>query len=163
MSGRLSQTDYHSIRDEYDPDQSSLFDYGGDANATTVAVVRLPRETGIDEMCDEWWPELGMPEDALKQFWSLRSDYRANRDVDNPDERAFREAGLGPRYREHVRNSDEAQQRLNEAVERLEDGEDLTLVCFEEEGKPCHRHILCEFIENRREIRARSRPALHRG
>jgi hypothetical protein len=38
---------------------------------------------------------------------------------------------------------------VEELVSRLNGGEDLTLICFEEPHEPCHRHILIELIEAR--------------
>ncbi len=58
-------------------------------------------------------------------------------------------AGLEKEYLRHIRSSDEAQNALSELVCRLNDGEDVTLVCYEKPSEPCHRHLLIELIESR--------------
>ena len=116
---------------------------------TTIAVVSLPRDTGIEEICDEWKPELGMPQEHLRRFWSYKSGFTTNSAVDNPVERAYDEARLDYHYDRYIRTSDKAQNALREVVSRLNDGEDVTLVCFEESADACHRHKLKEIIEAR--------------
>lgn len=152
MAGRLKEQDFASLKEAYDPDQSSLSQFCG-AGDTTIAVVRKPNDTGIDAVCDEWCPELGMPEQALSDYWELRSAYEDNQYVSNHDaaNRAFNEAELTERFEEYVRTTDEAQEALDKLVERLDAGENITLVCFESDGKKCHRHILMQMIEKRRE------------
>lgn len=152
MAGRLKEQDFASLKEAYDPDQSSLSQFCG-AGDTTIAVVRKPSDTGIDAVCDEWCPELGMPEQALSDYWELRSAYEDNQYVSNHDaaNRAFNEAELTERFEEYVRTTDEAQEALDKLVERLDAGENITLVCFESDGKKCHRHILMQMIEKRRE------------
>jgi len=148
MAGVLRETDYHSIKEDFESDQQQLSAYCED-KPTTIAVVSKPRDTGIEEMCDEWWPELGMPERHLERFWSYRSGFRTNSAVENPTQRAYDEARLDHYYDRHIRTSDEAQDALRRLVSRLENGEDITLVCFEESPLPCHRHKLIEIVEAR--------------
>jgi hypothetical protein len=90
-----------------------------------------------------------MPERHLKRYWSYRSGFKTNSAVNNPAERAFEEARLDYWYRRHIQTSEQAQKAIAELVSRLEDGEDLTLVCFEKPREPCHRFILMELIEAR--------------
>jgi len=152
MAGRLEEQDFSSLKEAYDPDQSSLSQFCG-AGDTTIAVVRKPNDTGIDAVCDEWLPELGMPEDALSDYWELRSAYEDNQYVSNHEaaNRAFEEANLTERFDDYVRGNADAQEALDEIVRRLSDGENITLVCFESDGKKCHRHILMQMIQKRRE------------
>lgn len=148
MLGSIDETDFPSLAERVESEQSSLTDFSGDG-ATTVAVVRLPRDTGIDEICDEWRPELGVPAYHLRRYWSYRSGFRTNSAVDNPTERAYKEARLDYHYDSHIRASDEAQATIDELVRRLESGEDITLVCFEQSDTACHGHRLKEIIEAR--------------
>lgn len=152
MAGSLKESDYAAVRESHDPEQVSLLDYGS-SGSTTIAVVRKPGDTGIDEVCDEWWPELGMPEDALDDYWKIRGEYNRNQFVssDEAANRAFAEADLRERFDRYVRENEDAQRRMDEVIARLEDGSDITLVCFESGGKKCHRHILMDMLERRRE------------
>lgn len=147
MHSRVEEACYHSLSD--DPDQPSLDSFGVDTKETRIAVVRQPNDTGILDVTDEWKQSLGMPEDALQQFWSWRSKYESNDAVDNPSDRAYDELKLDDVYREHVRSSQKAQRALDEIVDRVESGETVVLVCFEESHKRCHRHVLRRIVSNR--------------
>lgn len=149
MTGVLRETYYDKIKEDYQSEQSRLSAFYENDSPTTIAVVREPRDTGIEELCDEWWPELGMPKRHLERFWSYRSGFRTNSAVDNPTHRAYKEARLDYHYDRHVRTSDDAQKALSALVSRLENGEDVTLVCFEKPAEPCHRHKLVEIIRTR--------------
>lgn len=149
VTGTLRETHYDVVREEYESSQSRLSDYSEGRQATTIAVVRLPRDTNIDVYCDGWMPELGMPERHLKRFWEYRQGYRTNSAVADPTRRAYEDARLDYHYNRHLRTSDEAQKAIDELVSRLESGEDITLVCFEEPSEPCHRYVLKEVIESR--------------
>lgn len=150
MGGVLRETCYAAVKEQHESKQSLLSEYAEVDEPITIAVVSLPRNTGIEEYCDCWCPELGMPEYALRRFWSYKSGYEGNSAVDEPAWRAWNDASLEPRYREHIRTSESAQNAINSIVSRLNDGDDVTLVCFEESGEPCHRHILMDEIESRR-------------
>lgn len=149
MSGRIDEMCFWTLEETVDPDQRSLHEYTSAPGSTTIAVVREPNDTGIVDVCDEWAQSLGMPKDALRDFWELRSQYRENDGVYRPSDRAYRELELDERYVEYVRHSDEAQTALDDIVDRILSGEDITLVCFEEDGKCCHRHELLSMIESR--------------
>jgi hypothetical protein len=110
-------------------------------------VTTQPKDLG--KFCDEVRTELGMPERHLKRYWQYRSGFETNSAVDEPASRAFEEARLDHHYRRHIQTSDETQKAVAELVSRLRDGEDITLVCFEEPHEPCHSHILIELIEAR--------------
>lgn len=150
---KLAETDIHSLTERQQSSQQSLLQYSS-SDSTTVAVVREPRDTGIDELCDEWRPELGIPRDALTDYHKRRSAYDDASYISHQKacERAFSEANIAERYRQYIRSSKPAQQSLNELVGRLNSGERITLVCFEESGKPCHRHILKSILEQRQEL-----------
>jgi len=147
MTGSLEESHYEVVRSEYESEQLQLSDFGDSDDSTKIAVTTQPKDLGV--FCDEVREELGMPERHLKRYWAYRSGFQSNSAVDNPAERAFEEARLDHWYRRHIQASDEAQAALAELVSRLENGEDITLVCFEKPHEPCHRHILIELIEAR--------------
>ena len=148
MTGSLKESHYEVVRSEYESEQLQLSDFSNSNDTSTkIAVTTQPKDLGV--FCDEVREELGMPERHLKRYWAYRSGFSTNSAVDNPAERAFKEARLDHYYRRHIQTSDEAQAALSELVSRLNDGEDITLVCFEKPSEPCHRHILIELIEAR--------------
>lgn len=149
MTGSLVESHYEVVREEYESDQRSLSDFCEDSDSpTTIAVVSRP--TGnIDTYCDEWMPELGMPEKYLKRYRQYLAGYKTNSAVDDPYHRAWVDAQLEKEYFRHIRTSDEAQNALSRVVSRLNDGEDITLVCYEKPSEPCHRHLLIGMIEVR--------------
>lgn len=151
MAGVLRETYYDAVKENYESEQKCLSAFCEDNSPTTIAIVRLPRDTQIEQYCDEWMPELGMPEKHLRRFWQYRSGFRTNSAVDNPIERAYSEARLDYHYGRYIRTSDEAQKALSAIVRSLNDGEDVTLVCFERRSDACHRHYLKELIESRRD------------
>lgn len=150
MSGRLTETNYSSLKEQKKSDQSSLSNWGDDEE-TYIAVVSLPRG-GIEDIVDEVWPELGMPEGPLKKFLAVRAGYKTNSAIDDAHNQAYEDSHLTEIYHKHL-GTERAQMRLQEAVERLISGENITLVCYEEEGDSCHRHILIDELTERVERR----------
>lgn len=149
MTGSLTESYYDEIKKQSCSDQQLLSDFGSGSSATTVAVVSKPGNTGIDKHCDEHEPSLGMPEKHLNRFHKYKSSFQSNSAISNPTKRAYDEARLDYYYHQHLQRSDEAQNALSRLVRRLENGEDITLVCFEKRSENCHRHILKEMIESR--------------
>jgi uncharacterized protein YeaO (DUF488 family) len=156
MSGRVDETNHAELKERHLSPQSEIADFCQEDNTTYVAVVSLPRDN-ISDIVDEVWPELGMPEWALKRFLKRRSGYRSNSAVDCPHEKAYRDTDLHGIYQSHLHSSSEAKRRLNEAVEKVASGENITLVCYEEDGQSCHRHLLVDIIRERVERRENSR------
>ncbi|MEF8841741.1 MAG: DUF488 family protein [Haloarculaceae archaeon] len=66
-----------------------------------------------------------------------------------PHNAAWEETRFALRYREYLEGSDEAERKAADLAERIADGEDLVLVCFEGEDKRCHRHLLRERLRDR--------------
>ncbi len=151
MTGSLEESYYDEVKEQALSDQQLLSDYSSNPSATTIAVVSQPGDTGIDEYCDEHKPILGMPERHLNRYHKYKSSFQTNSAVSNPTDRAYNEARLDHYYRKHLQNSDEAQNAVAELVSRLNDGEDITLICFEKPSEKCHRHVLTELIESRLE------------
>lgn len=155
MSGRIDETNYAEVKEKHLSSQCELAEFT-EQQTTYIAVVSLPRH-GIEDAVDEVWPELGMPQWALKRFLKRRAGYKTNSAVDNPHEKAYEDVSLHGIYQSHINESKEAQERLHEAVERLTSGENITLVCYEEEGESCHRHMLLDIIRERVEQRENCR------
>ena len=158
MVGVLRETDYHQIREDFESDQQQLSAFSDDDDPTTIAVVSRPTRD-IEKICDEWMPSLGMPEKYLKRYHQYLAGYRTNSAVDNPQQRAWVDAELEKEYFRHIRTSDEAQNAISAIVSRLNDGEDITLVCYEKPSEPCHRHLLIEMIEARLSSKYFSEPS----
>lgn len=151
MSGRLQETNFSELEKRQQSTQSSLSSWS-DNDTTYVAVVSRPTH-GISDTVDEVWTELGMPEKSLKTFLARRDGYRGNSAIDDPHNQAYADVGLSDVYTDYIENSAAAQHRIREAMERVVSGENITLVCYEEDGKNCHRHILIDEIRDRVEER----------
>jgi len=54
---------------------------------------------------------------------------------------------LDSAFEAHVEFNEEASEAINRIADRVEHGEDIVLVCFEQSPKRCHRHKLQELIE----------------
>lgn len=123
--------------DSYDPDGASL-----------VGVVRRP--TGwFRAAVDENRRALGPPEDLLAET-KARSEALAGagRDEVTALEAAWRETDFATRYRDHLAGGNAAE-ALAGLADRARAGEDLVLVCYEADDKPCHRHVLLAELRQR--------------
>ena len=124
--------------------QHDLADVG---DATLVGVVRRP--TGwFRAAVDENHPALGPPEDLLDRFKErvdgLKLDGMCDEGAHNA---AWEDLEVAARYRDHLAEDDDARAALDALVDRVRDGEDVALVCFEGENKACHRRVLVEEVE----------------
>jgi uncharacterized protein YeaO (DUF488 family) len=128
--------------------QHDLVDVG---DATPVGVVRRP--TGwFRTLVAENHPELGPPEALLSEVKERHEALAARGMCDEgAHNAAWEETRFAERYREYLERSDEAEQTVADLARRIEDGEDLVLVCFEGENKRCHRHQLREHLHERLE------------
>lgn len=147
MTGSLDTASVAEVESEHDSGQSSLFDYSEkDDPKTYVAVVSQPNDTGILDVTDEWMPELGMPDRKLNDFRRLREGYNTKDPVEAHN-KAYVKCDLDSAFESHVKFNEEAENKVKELAERVEDGEEIVLVCFEQSPKRCHRHKLKELIE----------------
>lgn len=131
-------------------DQMSFSEFTGeedDQYGTKIAVVTDPTG-GIVEAADEFIPELGMPEEELNLFRSTRAELNMDDGVERHN-RAAEEVNLSQRYSDYINKDSIAQEKIEGLAERVLDGENITLVCFEKEPKWCHRHVLKEHIEEK--------------
>lgn len=141
-TGTLGET-YHAAL------QHDLVSLSGDESF--VGVVRRP--TGwFKGSVDENYPELGPPDDLLDEFKDRHEDLKVQGMCDEgAHNAAWEELGFEERYREHIESSEVANAAIDDLVSRIQSGEDIMLVCFEDENKHCHRHVLVSIIEDRLE------------
>jgi uncharacterized protein YeaO (DUF488 family) len=103
---------------------------------TKIAVVRKPMY-GIKKETDEHNKDLSPPIELLEDFWEQKEDMSHNE--------AWEEVNFEERYLEYIKNNP----AVESIIQRLRDGENITLVCYEKKPKKCHRHILKRRIENK--------------
>lgn len=114
---------------------------------TLVGVVRKPTRW-FSGAVDENIPALGPPADLLSETKTRHEDLKMQGFCDEEAHNAAWDAcDFETRYREYL-TSEEATEALDDFRSRLESGEHLTLVCFENTAKKrCHRTILREQLE----------------
>jgi uncharacterized protein YeaO (DUF488 family) len=135
-----------AVRDTYVAAlQHDLVSFEGDVSL--VGVVREP--TGwFQAAVDENIPELGPPADLLAETKQRAEDFEMQGlCAEGAHNAAWDETAFAARYRTHLDESDAAQRALDRLRGRIEGGETVVLVCFEGEGKRCHRTILRERLE----------------
>jgi hypothetical protein len=150
MSLPLTEECVYSVSDTSDEEQVTFNRFGVESQESLIAVVSRPTKK-IQRVTDEIMPALGMPDTWLEKYLQKRSQYRLNDGITEPGDMAYTDLELDSRYREYVQESSEAQACIDEIISRLESGEHITLVCFEESGKKCHRHVLLRMIRERAE------------
>lgn len=117
--------------------------------ATLLGVVRRPTDWFLATV-DENYQELGPPAELLDSFTERHEDLKARGMCDSgAHNAAWEELGFEDQYRDHIETSEDAQAAINDLVARIQAGEDILLVCFENENKRCHRHELESIIEAR--------------
>jgi len=117
------------------------------SEATLVGVVRRP--TGwFRTTVDENYPALGPPEDLLNEFKQRHEDFKMQGMCDEgAHNAAWDEVEFEDRYGSHLTDAAEAQEAVAELTDRLQDGEQLVFVCFENtDQKRCHRTLLKEHL-----------------
>ncbi|MFC7216335.1 DUF488 domain-containing protein [Saliphagus sp. GCM10025334] len=117
---------------------------------TLVGVVRQPT-SWFHAAVDENLPALGPPSTLLEDAKTAAEDLKMAGMCDEGAHNAsWEQVEFEDRYREHLETDLEAQEVLAELEGRLEDGESIALVCFENTGKKrCHRTVLREVLEAR--------------
>lgn len=136
MAGTVTETYAAAI-------QHDLVDLGA---ATPVGVVRRP-PGWFHATVDENHRELGPPDDLLDETKAKQEEFEmAGMCETGAHNAAFEEADFGARYREYLRTDADARAALESLRDRVRNGEDLVLVCFEGDDKACHRHTLLEVL-----------------
>ncbi|WP_276254183.1 DUF488 family protein [Halomontanus rarus] len=117
--------------------------------ATLVGVVRRPT-AWFQAAVDENVPALGPPDDLLEETKRAEEDLKLSGFCEEEAHNAsWEQVGFESRYREYLETAEEARVALADLEERLEVGESLVLVCFENTAKKrCHRTILRELLSS---------------
>lgn len=116
--------------------------------AALVGVVRRPTPW-FHAAVDENVPALAPPADLLDAFGDRREALEM-RGVceEEAHNAAWGDLDFEERYREFLESDSDARDAVVALRERLDSGEDLALVCFENTAKKrCHRTILREVVE----------------
>ncbi|WP_227131950.1 DUF488 family protein, N3 subclade [Halorubellus salinus] len=127
--------------------QHDLADVG---DATRVGVVRRPT-SWFSASVDENDRALAPVEGLLDETKRLQEDFEM-RGVceEEAHNEAWLEVDFAERYRAHLASDADAAVALDALAERVRDGEDVALVCFENtDKKRCHRTILRDVLEAR--------------
>ncbi len=114
-----------------------------------VGVVRRPMGW-FHGVVDENVPALGPPGDLLDAVKDRQAELEDSgvRDV-AAIRQAWDDADFAAGYRVYLDEDPEAAAALEALAGRVEDGEDVALVCYESPEKPCHRHLLRERLAER--------------
>ncbi|WP_247001765.1 DUF488 domain-containing protein [Halosolutus gelatinilyticus] len=122
-------------------------------NVTLVGVVRNPTPW-FHAAVDENVPELGPPRSLLDSTKDAEEDLKMQGLCEEgAHNAAWDRVGFDDRYREHLDESSEAQAAIESLADRLESGESIALVCFENtDKKRCHRTILRDRLEGSTDI-----------
>ena len=117
---------------------------------TLVGVVRKPAPW-FHAAVDENVPELGPPASLLESVQEAESDLKMQGLCEEgAHNAACDQLGFEATYRAHLETDPDARAALAALESRLEDGESLTLVCYENTAKKrCHRTVLRDVLENR--------------
>ena len=120
-------------------------------DATLVGVVRSPTPW-FHAAVDENVPELGPPEELLERVKRTEENLKM-RGICGEEAHniAWERAEFARSYREHLESSSAAQSAIAALEGRLDAGESIALVCYENtEKKRCHRTILRDTLEHAR-------------
>ena len=115
--------------------------------ATLVGVARQP--TGwFRSAVDENHPSLGPPPELLDEFKQRHEDFKLQGMCDvGAHNAAWAELSFDNRYLTHIEETKGTQETISDLVNRLEAGEELVLVCFENTNqKRCHRILFRNHI-----------------
>ncbi|MFT4891913.1 MAG: hypothetical protein ACI9YT_002849 [Halobacteriales archaeon] len=117
-------------------------------DAIRVGVVRRP-PPWFRAQVDENVPELGPPADLLEEF---KDRYEALQEQGLGDaeahDAALEDVDYDDRYRSYLGRSDGARAAIEALRDRLESGDDVVLVCYENtDEKRCHRTLFGTELE----------------
>lgn len=117
-------------------------------DATLIGVVRNP-DSWFHAAVDENIPELGPPAELLESMHEAEADLKMRGlCAEGAHNAAWDQVEFERRYREYLEHSADTQAAIENLRERLESGESLALVCYENtEKKRCHRTILRARLE----------------
>jgi uncharacterized protein YeaO (DUF488 family) len=138
--GRVRETYHAAIRHD-------LVELTGEEDL--VGVVRRP--TGwFRSAVDENYRELGPPEALLDDVKAAQEDLAMQGlCAEEAHNAAWPQVNFAARYREYVAGSEAVDARLEELADRVRDGREVVLVCYEGDDKRCHRRLLQDLLEDR--------------
>ena len=138
MVGSLTETYAAAI-------QHDLVDLAG---ATPVGVVRRP-PGWFHAQVEENHRELGPPGDLLDETKERQADLQqAGGGETAAHNVAFEETDFAERYRAYLGEDPDAESAVSSLQNRVREGEDIALVCFEGDDKACHRHTLLDVLRD---------------
>lgn len=115
-----------------------------------IGVVRQPTRW-FNPQVDENIAELGPPLDLFEEFQDRRDDLiDAGYDEAAAHNAAWTDVDYDDRYRHHLETSEAASGAVEALIDRVRQGSDIALVCFENtDEKRCHRTTLREYLQSR--------------
>ena len=118
-------------------------------DAARLGVVRKPTPWFYGQV-DENVPALGPPAELLAETKARQEELEAEGLGDaEAHNRAMYDVDLDARYLAYLDNAEEAREAMADLRDRLDAGEDVALVCYENtEHKRCHRTLLRERLES---------------
>lgn len=128
--------------------QSRLGSFGSDEGTTYVGIANADREDYLDAV-DETEERLAPPDELFWQWYNTRQRMMDEGQLErNAHNEALEAVNYFERFEEYLNGAD-AQAALAQITKRIQDGEEIVLVCYCGEGKQCHRHPVAERISAR--------------
>jgi len=90
--------------------------------------------------------ELTASQDLLDDFNAWRTRFELGQGFANEHDFAWEKSDYERRFRAQIAADPKAQARLKQLAERSR-GEDIFLICYEADDKPCHRKLLLQIAE----------------
>jgi len=128
-----------------------------DEDDDVLGVVRYPQDF-VDRVVDRNVHALAPPEELLQAFKAVEGAAEDDGDVPVPSRIAWEQVNFEDRYRAHLAKSGQ-QQVLDNVRERLRDGLDLWLVCWEKDVRYCHRRLLADVLVDGLDVDVEHYPA----
>jgi uncharacterized protein YeaO (DUF488 family) len=119
------------------------------AEATLVGVVRRPT-AWFSGSVEENRPALAPPDALLDETKAAQADLaRQGLCEEEAHNAAWRQTDFEERYLDHLESSADAEAAMTDLLDRVADGVDIVLVCYEADDKRCHRHLLLSALRDR--------------
>jgi len=130
-------------------EQSRLTSFGSDTGTTYIGIANADRDDYLDAV-DECEERLSPPDELFWQWYKTRQRLMNEDDMleRNAHNEALERVSYFERFESYLNDSD-AQAAITQITARVEDGEDIVLVCYCGDGKQCHRHPVSERIKAR--------------
>jgi hypothetical protein len=146
MSGSLYEG-HEAVVEALDEDGQQLLCNFSDIGQTIVAIAE--RDSEAADLCHDVYPSLLVRDADRKRYHQYRAGFVTNSAVSQPGQRAFDEAEIRDSFRDHVVESEAAQEALCGIVGHLSSGDDVTLVFGGELDERAYEAVLSDMIESR--------------